>query len=149
MQRSVMMKHIFISCSASAPQSEPTLPLRTRRDTPPFRGKAYEPTTASPAVRNSTFLNAGLVSTAPGPPFPTKQLCTLPPLFPACPIRQWREGTYALSSAAGSVASNVPPKRGMSPKPQERCRELPSSFLAVATTSTTAVMPGWCKEVWK
>ena len=55
-------------------------------------GIAYKPIAASPAVKNSRFLNAGFVSAAPGPPFVTraKQPRTLPPQFPACPITRRR-----------------------------------------------------------
>lgn len=100
----------------------------------------------SPAVKNSRFLCAGFVSATPGPHF---LLCAhRQPNSQRAPSSNSGE-TYVLSSTARSVASGLLLKSGMSPKPQERCREHPSSFAAITTTSTTTAMPGWFREVWK
>lgn len=85
-------------------------------------GTTYEPIAVSPAAKNSRFLNTSVVSAAPGPHFlPLKVAMHIATPIPGVPHRMAEGGTYTLSSVAGSVASDPLLKRGMSPKPQERC----------------------------
>ena len=142
-------------CSTSPPSATPLLngeqppshPAPAAK-TPPFRDGTGTPYTHHRFPSGAEFQGSKccLRLRSPGPPFlPAKRPC------PGCQRTPSHSSgvTYARSSADGSGASEPLPKRGMSPKPQERCREPPSPFPTVTTTSTTAAMPGWFKEVWK